>query len=105
MVVGTMCIPEGDDVQELLTALFDNLDDNLNFGKYIADFQLCWKAIVGMCGLSFFIAFIYIFLLKWITKPLLYISMFLILAMFILLGIWCWLKRTEYNQETQKKNY
>ena len=57
MVVGTMCIPEGDDVQELLTALFDNLDDNLNFGKYIADFQLCWKAIVGMCGLSFFIAF------------------------------------------------
>lgn len=58
-----------------------------------------------MCFVSVFITMIYIFLLKWITKPLLYVSMILILAGFVLLGLWCLFKRNEYDPETQKKNW
>jgi len=51
------------------------------------------------------ISMIYIFLLKWITKPLLYVSMVLILVFFILLGGWSWIQRSKYDPITEEKNY
>jgi hypothetical protein len=50
-----------------------------------------------MAGATFLISIIYIFLLKWITKPLLYISMVAILAAFLLLGMWAWIKKDDYD--------
>jgi hypothetical protein len=55
---------------------------------------MCWKGMAVMAGATFVITIIYIFLLKWITKPLLYVSMVIILAVFILLGGWCWIKKS-----------
>ena len=46
------------------------------------------------------IALIYIFLLRWLVKPVLYVSMVLILAAFILFGAWSWMKRSEYDPLT-----
>lgn len=57
-----------------------------------------------MMVVTLIIAIIYIFLLKWITKPLLYTSMILILVFFILLGGFAWIKRSSYEGEEQKKN-
>jgi len=58
-----------------------------------------------MCFVTLFIAIIYIFLLKWITKPLLYASMVIILAFFILMGGFCFIKRGDYDPELEKDNY
>jgi len=58
-----------------------------------------------MCIASVFITVIYVFLLKWITKPLLYVSMAIILICFILLGGWSWVKRSEYDPVKEKKNF
>jgi hypothetical protein len=58
-----------------------------------------------MCIVTLVIAIIYIFLLKWITKPLLYASMILILAMLILMGAFCFIKRGDYDPELEKDNY
>lgn len=55
-----------------------------------------------MCGGTIVISIVYIFLLKWITKPLLYTSMLLILIGFVLLGGWCWMKKDEYDRVTQE---
>lgn len=55
-----------------------------------------------MCVVCFVIAIIYIFLLKWITKPLLYISMVVILVALIALGGFAWMKRTEYDPVDEK---
>ena len=49
-----------------------------------------------MCFGSIVIAIIYIWLLKRIVKPILYVSMLLILLGFILLGAFAWMKRAEY---------
>jgi len=43
------------------------------------------------------ISIAYIFLLKWLTKPLLYTSMLIILIGFVLLGGWLWLKKADYD--------
>jgi solute carrier family 44 (choline transporter-like protein), member 2/4/5 len=51
------------------------------------------------------ISIVYIFLLKWITKPLLYVSMLLILVFFILLGGWSWIQREKYDPVLEETNY
>ena len=54
---------------------------------------------------TFFISILYIVLLKWLTKPLLYLSMIAILIGFVVLGGWNWLNRSEYDPEAESKNY
>ena len=58
-----------------------------------------------MAVATIFISIFHIFLLKWLTKPLLYTSMLLILIGFILLGGWAWMKKAEYDPVLQEKNY
>mmetsp|Transcript_26249 Transcript_26249/g.40070 ORF Transcript_26249/g.40070 Transcript_26249/m.40070 type:complete len:175 (-) Transcript_26249:786-1310(-) len=58
-----------------------------------------------MGGVTVVIAIVYIFLLKWITKPLLYTSMFIILIFFILLGAWSWMKKDDFDAETDDYKY
>ena len=101
---GSFCLPEGDDVKDILKVIYDNLSNQSNFGKYMADLQSCWQAMLGMCIATFFISLLYIFLLKWITKPLLYISMVSILICFVLLGGWAWMKAASYDPELEKDN-
>jgi hypothetical protein len=50
-----------------------------------------------MCFGTILIAIIYIWLLKRIVKPILYISMLAILIGFILLGGFSWMKKAEYG--------
>lgn len=57
-----------------------------------------------MAVATFFISAIYVFLLKWITKPLLYISLVLILIGFGLLGIFLWMRKDEYLLEDANGN-
>jgi len=59
----------------------------------VADLSSSYKAILIMFAISIGFALTYIFILKWFVKPLLYVSMLLILLFFFLLGGWCWLKR------------
>lgn len=73
--------------------------------KYLVELGETWEIMLGMLGATIVISGFYIFLLKWITKPLLYISMLLILIGFILLGGWCWLKKDDYDKDLQANNY
>lgn len=81
------------------------MNSKANFGKYFAELQECWRVLAGMCGGTIVISIIYIFLLKWITKPLLYISMVVILAMFVLLGGWSWMQKDKYDAESDDYMY
>jgi len=101
----TYCIPEKDDLKYIFENVYKQMNEKNNFGKYVADLQLCWKGLAIMAAVTLLISIVYIFLLKWITKPLLYISMVLILAAFCLLGGWCWMQRLKYDPETETKNY
>ena len=58
-----------------------------------------------MAFATIFIALIYVFLLKWIVKPVLYVSMVLILVMFVLIGAWSFTKRADYDPVKQKSNF
>jgi hypothetical protein len=55
----------------------------------MVDLQESWKLILLMSFMSFIITVIYMFLLKWITKPVLYVSLFLIFIFGALVAVWC----------------
>ena len=95
------CLPSKETLESTLKKVYEEMNSESNFAKYIADIQLCWPAIAGMAGATLVISALYIFLLKWITKPLLYISMVLIQVAFILLGLWCWMKMGDYDPELE----
>ena len=61
--------------QEITSQLEQQLG---GFVKYLNDARECWKLILIMGGCSIGYTFVYFFLLKWITKPILYLSLFFI---------------------------
>ena len=71
--------------------------------KYVTQMQYCWQHLIGMAAMTFVVSAVYVFLLKWLTKPLLYISIVLILLGFGLLGIFLWLRKEEYVPKTCKE--
>ena len=91
------CLPSRETAKDVLLIVSEELNSKANFGKYFAEITECWETLAIMAGGTVVISIVYIFLLKWITKPLLYTSMFIILIMFILLGAWSWTKQFDYD--------
>lgn len=58
-----------------------------------------------MSGVTILISMFYIWLLKWITKPLLYVSMLLILLCFLILGAFCYTEMVTFDPELEADNY
>lgn len=89
------CIPTQDELEdkgkEALTAIYTQLSKSMgNMTRYINDVTISWKIIL-VCGfISFFITLIYLYLLRWITKPILYISLFLVFIFGALITFWCY---------------
>lgn len=101
----TYCLPNKEAAKEIYDKIKGMMEGNSAFASSVNDIQTCWKVIAGMAAGTILIALIYVFLLKWIVKPVLYVSMVLILVMFVLFGLWSWMKRAEFDAVTQKKNY
>lgn len=93
------CYPSGDTAKKITQQLMKELDEKNGFGQYILELGECSNAIIGMCFGTFVISAFYIFLLKWLTKPLLYTSMLLIFFGFLLLAVFLWMKKDEYSEE------
>jgi MFS superfamily sulfate permease-like transporter len=82
--------------------MLKKFDETTGMVKYLVELELCWEILAGMAVATIFISIFYIFLLKWLTKPLLYVSMLIILVAFVLLGGWLWLKKDEYDPVVQE---
>jgi len=92
-----MCIPTKEVGAELFNTIIAEVDKKTGAVKYLVELGEVWEVLLGMAVATIFISLLYIGLLKWITKPLLYTSMFIILVGFVLLGGWCWMKKDEYD--------
>jgi hypothetical protein len=62
----------------------------------MVDLSESWKLILLMSFMSFILTMIYMFLLKWITKPILYVSLFLIFIFGALVAVWCFQRMNQY---------
>lgn len=82
------------------------MDDQIGgFSRYMVDLQESWKIILLMGFMSFIITLIYMFLLKWITKPILYVSLFLIFIFGALVTAWCLQRMQQFPKDSDDYNY
>jgi ABC-type bacteriocin/lantibiotic exporter with double-glycine peptidase domain len=65
--------------------------------------------MIVMCFVALILSVIYVFLLRWIAKPLIYVSLFAIFLLGLLGGYWAWMKREDFLEGTfnykQCKNF
>lgn len=63
-----------------------------NFARYTNDVVISYPLILIMIFVSLIITVIYLYLLKWITKPILYVSLILVFLFGALITSWCYKK-------------
>jgi hypothetical protein len=103
---GQFCLPTKAVAKEYVKNILDTLNKTAGGAtKYVVELGLCWEIVLIMAFGTFLISILYIVLLRWLTKPLLYLSMMAILIGFVVLGGWNWLKRSEYDPVAESKNY
>lgn len=92
------CLPTDEFLKDVGGAFLDAMNKQNNFASYAAEIADAGIGLLYMALATFVISFIYIMLLRWITKPLLYVSLFVILLCFIGLGVFGWMKKEEYKE-------
>lgn len=76
-----------------------------NMTRYLDDVSVSWKIILVVSILSLFITLIYLYLLKWITKPIMYISLFLVFIFGALITFWCYKRSQQYPDGSDDQKY
>jgi hypothetical protein len=91
---------QSDEKKHVLEIEDTQYDQIGGFGKYMADLQNSWRLLCLMAFISLLITLFYLFLLRWITKPLLYISLFLILICGAVVSYLAWNNSKQYDPKT-----
>lgn len=100
------CLPNTTAMKEYSDDVYKQLNDQIgSFSKYMVDVQESWKLIMVMGVASLVFTLIYMFLLKWITKPILYVSLFLIFIFGALVTAWCVKQMGEYPEDSDDRKY
>lgn len=99
-VLAGFCIPDLEK-SDYKDEFYKQLNKQMGgFSKYMHDLKESWQLILVMGIASLVITLIYLFLLRWITKPLLYVSLFLILIFGALVTVWCFRRMGEFPEGT-----
>lgn len=102
--LGKYCIPYGSEVKDTFNEIYKYMNGQFNIGQYMTDLMESRMALIIMMVITLLIAIIYIFLLKWFVKPLLYTSMLIILLGFILLGGFCYMELGKLDEKKDAEN-
>lgn len=68
-----------------------------NLGLYMGDLYTAWWVILVMAAVTFVLSFLYLLLLRWFAKPLLYISFLLIMGLLIGGGFYVFFQSFKYD--------
>ena len=96
------CLPSEDELKNATNWIFENYFGN-GLAKYMGDLGTCWWLFLVMAGITLVISMIYLFLLRCIAKPLLYISFIIILALFVGAGFYVFFQQFKYEDGDKTK--
>lgn len=84
------CVPSGDDFKKKAKKLYALFNEAFSVGQYMTDVVDARNILVLMMIVTLIISVLYVVVLRWIVKPVLYISMVLIQIGFIGVGFFAW---------------
>jgi hypothetical protein len=91
------CLPKKEDAKAVFDKVSIELQKDSTVTYYIVELKEGWPVLVIMTFGALLITILYMFLLKWLTKPILYISLILILVCGVLTGLFSTMKYLEFK--------
>ena len=98
------CMPAQLEDNAAIQRLWQEFYDQLGFAQYISDIREAWLVLVIMGVVTFIITLTYIWMLKCMTKPLLYSSLLIIFALGVGSGYYAFSKTMEI-EDTSSNEY
>lgn len=103
------CLPDADYMKEkavMVKEVAEEMSKSMgNFARYTNDVVIAYPLIIIMVFVSLLITVAYMYLLKWITKPILYVSLLLVFIMGALITYWCFKKAQTYPEGSDDRSY
>jgi hypothetical protein len=94
------CLPNIDKAKEAMLNIIADGD----LGRYMSDLATTWWVLLVLAGVSMVLGFIYLVLLRLFAKPLLYISIVMILGLLIGGGFYVFFLGSTYEAGDQTRN-
>jgi hypothetical protein len=91
------------DVDDVKTVIMSYIGDG-DLAKYMGDLQTAWWVFLAMLGITTVICLIYLFLLRCIAKPLLYVSFVLIFTLLVGGGFYVYYLNLDYADTDNTKD-
>lgn len=88
------CIPSD---KNLSAALLKQVASG-DLGRYMTDLSICWWVFLVLGGISAVLGFIYLVLLRWFAKPLIYLSMVSMIGLLIGGGFYVFFLGNRYAE-------
>jgi choline transporter-like protein 2/4/5 len=98
------CLPEPASAKDTFDKITASMNESNPLTTALLDLVRSWKLIAAMSGVVFLTTFLYVFLLQWIAKPLLYISLVVLLLFLAGSGFFCFMKKGDYEVDSSEYN-
>lgn len=100
------CLPNSEFIKTKATVVAEKMSESMgNFARYTNDVIISYPLILIMVFVSLLITVAYLYLLKWITKPILYVSLFMVFILGALITYWCFKKAATYPEGSDDQKY
>jgi len=87
------CIPTD---KNLSAALLSKVASG-DLGRYMTDLSICWWVFLVLGGISAVLGFVYLVLLRWFAKPIIYLSMVSIIGLMVGGGFYVFFLGNKYD--------
>lgn len=98
--MGRFCIPGDGSIKEFMVEKFTSGD----LGRYMGDLAVAWWILLVAAGISLVFSLAYLFLLRWIAKPMIYISMVIIFLLLVGGGFYVFYVGLTYEAGDHTRN-
>jgi amino acid transporter len=100
------CFPHADKITDTVAKVFEEMNKELGtYAKYVNDIVNGWPIILIVGLLSLAITVGYMYILKWITKIVMFTSLFLILVLGVLVTLWNFRQMSLYPEGSEDAKY
>jgi hypothetical protein len=103
LALDRFCFPDPTKFKDFAIDIADRMSNGQG-AKYVGDVYNAWEIIVIMCFVSALIAFIYLCTLRCFAKPLVFISLILILLLLIAGGAWLFKAKDNHPEGSNNFN-
>lgn len=100
--LGKFCLPTADAAKDWVEGFYEKYGGD-NISTWINDLLDVWWITLAAAGIAFVLGFIYMFLLKWMAKPIVFISIVLVQILIILAGYLVYNKSQEMQDDIDEQ--